>query len=70
MGLEPAPFTLVDCLEKINLGPPFMASFALHENTLGNSKISVREALNDNIHRWHMAAQKFAKLLERPQRPA
>lgn len=60
--------TLVDCLEKINWGPPFMAPFTLQEQSAqaayGSS--NSRETLNRKVDRWHAAARKFSALLHRP----
>ncbi|KAJ4311204.1 hypothetical protein N0V84_010566 [Fusarium piperis] len=51
---------LVDCMDKINWGPPFLAPFSNHEDQ-GVS------ALNDKVERWHDAAVKFNALLQRPE---
>ncbi|KAL2678769.1 hypothetical protein Neosp_009520 [[Neocosmospora] mangrovei] len=51
---------LVDCMDKINWGPPFLAPFSNHE-AQGVS------ALNDKVDRWHEAAVKFNALLQRPE---
>ncbi|KAI8663381.1 hypothetical protein NCS57_00938800 [Fusarium keratoplasticum] len=51
---------LVDCMDKINWGPPFLAPFSNHE-------AEGVAALNDKVERWHDAAVKFNALLQRPE---
>ncbi|RTE82754.1 hypothetical protein BHE90_002753 [Fusarium euwallaceae] len=51
---------LVGCMDKINWGPPFLAPFSNHE-------AQGVAALNDKVERWHDAAVKFNKLLQRPE---
>lgn len=59
---------LVDCLEKLNWGPPFMGPFTLQEQSghpsYGSS--DSRGSLNRKVDRWHAAAKKFSALLHRP----
>ncbi|RSL57787.1 hypothetical protein CEP54_008101 [Fusarium duplospermum] len=51
---------LVNCMDKINWGPPFLAPFSNHE-------AHGVAALNDKVERWHDAAVKFNALLQRPE---
>lgn len=64
------PLSLVDCLEKINWGPPFLAPFTLQKDSLEQASLS-REcaltSLNQKVDVWHAAAQKLDKLLHRPE---
>lgn len=59
---------VVDCLEKINWGPPFLALFSLHLDSLEQTLLSVtaQENLNQKMEKWHDAARKFSALLHRP----
>ncbi|BCS27768.1 uncharacterized protein APUU_60816S [Aspergillus puulaauensis] len=65
---------LVDCLQKINWCPPFLAPFSNHDqlaieleagpSTQSQSPVS---ALNNKVEKWHQAACKFNALLQRPE---
>lgn len=58
---------LVDSLNKINWGPPFLAPFSNHKQStrdLGDTK-PVIWTLNDKVEHWHRAAVKFNALLQR-----
>lgn len=65
---------LVDSLQKINWGPPFLAPFSNHDqlaietqagpSTQSQSPVS---ALNNKAEKWHKAACKFNALLQRPE---
>lgn len=58
---------LVDCLDKINWGPPFLAPFSNHQrptHDLGATS-SAASLLNDKVEQWHQAAVKFNALLQR-----
>ncbi|KAJ8118393.1 hypothetical protein OPT61_g599 [Boeremia exigua] len=58
---------LVDCLDKINWGPPFLAPFSNHQES--THKISGLQPtlsdLNEKVERWYQAAAKFNALLQR-----
>lgn len=59
---------VIDCLEKVNWGPPFLAPFTLQEESLEQaalSRHSCRESLNQKVDAWHSAAQKLKALLHR-----
>ena len=60
---------VVDCLEKINWGPPFLAPFSLYRDSMeqARSSATARECLNQKVDEWHAAAQKFSALLHRPE---
>ncbi|KAF7557361.1 hypothetical protein G7Z17_g709 [Cylindrodendrum hubeiense] len=60
---------LVDCMDKINWGPPFLALFSNHEDPgqLGQLGRPALEVLNSKVDRWHQAALKFNALLQRPE---
>lgn len=60
---------LVDHMLKINWGPPFLAPFSLHQDSMvrdGDSRPPL-SALNDKVDAWHEAACKFNTLLQRPE---
>ncbi|KOS36335.1 hypothetical protein ACN38_g12932 [Penicillium nordicum] len=65
-GVEWQTAVLVESLQKINWGPPFLAPFSNHESPMdpGNSALS---ALNSKADEWHWAASKFNALLQRPE---
>lgn len=65
-GVEWQTAMLVECLQKINWGPPFLAPFSNHEPPMSpeNSALS---ALNGKTDEWHRAASKFNALLQRPE---
>ncbi|CAO2654759.1 Nn.00g114920.m01.CDS01 [Neocucurbitaria sp. VM-36] len=58
---------LVDCLDKINWGPPFLAPFSNHPQSTHDisTKQPTLSTLNDKVERWHQAAVKFNALLQR-----
>ncbi|KAB8261555.1 Clavaminate synthase-like protein [Aspergillus pseudonomiae] len=56
--------TLVESLQKINWGPPFLAPFSNHESPTNQPALS---ALNSKVDEWHQAASKFNTLLQRPE---
>ncbi|KAM0328674.1 hypothetical protein ACHAQA_005086 [Verticillium albo-atrum] len=60
---------LVDCMDKINWGPPFLAPFSNHEDASpqNNAAESPLSVLNSKVDRWHSAASKFNTLLQRPE---
>ncbi|KAE8151443.1 hypothetical protein BDV25DRAFT_138863 [Aspergillus avenaceus] len=61
---------LVNCLHKVNWGPPFLAPFSNHDGLAIDVKGSAQSplsALNDKADRWHHAARKFNALLQRPE---
>ena len=61
---------LVDCLDKINWGPPFLAPFSLHEHAMEQEENVGQDALavlNSKVEKWHVAAQKFNALLQRTE---
>lgn len=63
---------LVDCLQKINWGPPFLAPFSNHDSLAITpqdeaSTLSPLSVLNDKAEKWHPAARKFNVLLQRPE---
>lgn len=67
IGAELPLLGVVDCLEKINWGPPFLAPFSF-ENLLEHAGDSTAlESLNNKVDEWHAAARKFAALLDRPE---
>ncbi|KAI6786019.1 Clavaminate synthase-like protein [Emericellopsis cladophorae] len=69
-GPESTQDILVDCLDKINWGPPFLAPFSLHEHAMEQDDNIGQDALpvlNSKVERWHGAAQKFNALLQRPE---
>ncbi|KAF5010428.1 hypothetical protein FDECE_3420 [Fusarium decemcellulare] len=60
---------LVDLMQKINWGPPFLAPFSNHGDAMqqeisGQSPLS---ALNSKVDQWHQAAFKFNALLQRSE---
>ncbi|GAB1210383.1 hypothetical protein APSETT445_009175 [Aspergillus pseudonomiae] len=63
-GSERKTATLVECLQKINWGPPFLAPFSNHESPTNQPALS---ALNSKVDEWHQAASKFNTLLQRPE---
>ncbi|CAG8099128.1 unnamed protein product [Penicillium nalgiovense] len=65
-GVEWQTAVLVESLQKINWGPPFLAPFSNHESPMdpGNPALS---ALNSKADEWHWAASKFNALLQRPE---
>ncbi|CAG9990571.1 unnamed protein product [Clonostachys byssicola] len=66
-GFEWSEASLVNCMDKINWGPPFLAPFSLHDSSTHPepSKSPVSD-LNSKVDRWHQAAVKFNALLQRP----
>ncbi|KAI9170824.1 Clavaminate synthase-like protein [Paramyrothecium foliicola] len=60
---------LVDCIEKINWGPPFLAPFSNHEDSphMGDPAAPALAMLNTKVDKWHRAATKFNTLLQRPE---
>ncbi|KAK3686764.1 hypothetical protein LTR37_019479 [Vermiconidia calcicola] len=63
---------VVDCLEKINWGPPFLAPFSLHAESMEQVRsfssattTPPRECLNRKVEDWHAAAAKFSAVLHR-----
>lgn len=58
--------TLVDVIDKINWGPPFLAPFSSHQESQGLPHLAVSE-LNDKVHKWHESASKFNALLQRSE---
>ncbi|KAE8137522.1 Clavaminate synthase-like protein [Aspergillus pseudotamarii] len=60
---------LVDCMDKINWGPPFLAPFSIHEDPIHQEQLADPDlsALNSKVDRWHQAASKFNALLQRPE---
>lgn len=58
---------LVDCLDKINWGPPFLAPFSNHQQSTHDLEVvsPITCTLNDKVDRWHQAAIKFNALLQR-----
>ena len=61
---------IVDCMDKINWGPPFLAPFSVHEHAMEqeqNSGQSPLSVLNSKVAEWHQAAAKFNALLQRPE---
>lgn len=59
-GIPVPSLNAIDCLEKINWGPPFMAPFSLQADTISQP---AQQALNEKVDTWHKAAQKFNTLL-------
>lgn len=57
---------LVDCMDKINWGPPFMAPFSNHQDPRHLARPAL-SALNEKVDEWHRAAVKFNTLLQRPE---
>ncbi|GKU07666.1 unnamed protein product [Fusarium langsethiae] len=60
---------LVDHMQKINWGPPFLAPFSNHQDPMlkdGPSQPPLME-LNDKVDKWHEAAFKFNALLQRSE---
>ncbi|KAH8768186.1 hypothetical protein F5883DRAFT_604022 [Diaporthe sp. PMI_573] len=62
--------TLVDCMDKINWGPPFLAPFSNHDDGVPpRSAAAAAEpaisTLNRKVEAWHGAAAKFNALLQR-----
>ncbi|KAJ3536907.1 hypothetical protein NM208_g6522 [Fusarium decemcellulare] len=59
---------LVDLMQKINWGPPFLAPFSNHGDMMqeisGQSHLST---LNSKVDRWHQAASEFNALLQRSE---
>ena len=68
-GTEVPSLGVVDVLEKINWGPPFMAPFSLDQESLelARTLLPAHESLGNKVDAWHAAAQKFSALLDRPQ---
>ena len=69
-GPESTQAILVDCMDKINWGPPFLAPFSVHEHSMEQEKHSGQPALsvlNSKVDEWHRAAVKFNALLQRPE---
>ena len=66
---ELSSLNVVDCLEKINWGPPFMAPFSLqgHSMEQARSCTTARECLNQKVDSWHAAAEQFGLLLHQPE---
>ncbi|KAK2592009.1 hypothetical protein QQS21_010280 [Conoideocrella luteorostrata] len=58
---------LVNCLDKINWGPPFLAPFSKSEDSSARHSQPVLSALNEKVDRWHDAASKFNALLQRSE---
>lgn len=61
---------LVDCMDKINWGPPFLAPFSVHEHAMEQEKHSGQptlSVLNSKVDEWHRAGTKFNALLQRPE---
>lgn len=61
---------LVDCMDKINWGPPFLAPFSTDEHAMeqdGYAGQPVLSVLNSKADKWHQAATKFNALLQRPE---
>lgn len=60
---------LVDCMDKINWGPPFLAPFSNHEDSMQQEDPAqpALSVLNSKVDRWHRAASKFNALLQRPE---
>lgn len=59
---------IVDCMDKINWGPPFLAPFSNHESSVGQtSNVTPVSQLNKKADRWHDAAFKFNALLQRSE---
>lgn len=60
---------LVDCMDKINWGPPFLAPFSNHGESFQqrNPAVTPISALNEKVDRWHRAAASFNALLQRPE---
>lgn len=62
---------VVDCFEKINWGPPFLAPFTLEEDSLEQASLSQHCALtslNQKVDAWHAAAQKLNAMLHRQEK--
>lgn len=59
---------LVDCMDKINWGPPFLAPFSNHDDGVHPGSANAEPAiskLNRKVEAWHEAAAKFNGLLQR-----
>jgi hypothetical protein len=60
---------LVDCMDKINWGPPFLAPFSNHDDGVPPGSAAATEpaisTLNRKVEAWHGAAAKFNGLLQR-----
>lgn len=67
LGTELPSLGVMDCLEKINWGPPFLAPFSLQPESMEQARscATVAESLNWKIDAWHGAAKKFNDLLNR-----
>jgi hypothetical protein len=57
---------LIDCMDKINWGPPFLGPFSNHQDPTHLTQ-PVLEALNNKVDEWHHAAVKFNGLLQRQE---
>ena len=56
LGMPAPSLEAIECLEKINWGPPFMAPFSVQSETV---IAPAQQALNEKVDLWHKAAQKF-----------
>ncbi|KAF2019760.1 Clavaminate synthase-like protein [Aaosphaeria arxii CBS 175.79] len=59
----------IECMDKINWGPPFSAPFSSHAVSTHQDRVGEAdlEELNDKVERWHEAATKYNALLQRPE---
>ncbi|KAE8361350.1 hypothetical protein BDV27DRAFT_147909 [Aspergillus caelatus] len=60
---------LVDCMDKINWRPPFLAPFSIHEVPRQQEQLAdpALSALKNKVDRWHQAASKFSGPLQHPE---
>ncbi|KAJ4256049.1 hypothetical protein NW762_009123 [Fusarium torreyae] len=60
---------LVDHMQKINWGPPFLAPFSNHQDPMlqGGCGQPLLSNLNNKVEKWHEAASKFNTLLQRSE---
>ncbi|CAI6085905.1 unnamed protein product [Clonostachys chloroleuca] len=68
-GFEWTEASLVDCMDKINWGPPFLAPFSLHDSSTHPEPSTefLISVMNSKVDKWHQAAVKFNALLQRPE---